>query len=112
MNRKDLPKLAVPVFIVGIVLLLILPVPSFLLDVLIIINILLALVILLTTLFVKKPLDFSVFPSLLLVATLFRLGLNVASTRLVLAQGFAGDVIQAFGHVAVPAVPKTRRRRR
>ncbi|QKS16918.1 FHIPEP family type III secretion protein [Curtobacterium sp. Csp2] len=101
MNRKDLPKLAVPVFIVGIVLLLILPVPSFLLDVLIICNILLALVILLTTLFVKKPLDFSVFPSLLLVATLFRLGLNVASTRLVLGQGFAGDVIQAFGHVAV-----------
>ena len=57
--------------------------------------------ILLTTLFVKKPLDFSVFPSLLLVATLFRLGLNVASTRLVLGEGFAGDVIQAFGHVAV-----------
>ncbi|ROS73878.1 flagellar biosynthesis protein FlhA [Curtobacterium sp. PhB130] len=101
MNRKDLPKLAVPVFIVGIILLLILPVPSFLLDFLIICNILLALVILLTTLFVKKPLDFSVFPSLLLVATLFRLGLNVASTRLVLGEGFAGDVIQAFGHVAV-----------
>jgi flagellar biosynthesis protein FlhA len=101
MNRKDLPKLVVPVFIVGIILLLIMPVPSFLLDFLIICNILLALVILLTTLFVKKPLDFSVFPSLLLVATLFRLGLNVASTRLVLGQGFAGDVIQAFGHVAV-----------
>ncbi len=101
MNRTDLPKLAVPVFIVGIILLLILPVPSFLLDFLIICNILLALVILLTTLFVKKPLDFSVFPSLLLVATLFRLGLNVASTRLVLGEGFAGDVIQAFGHVAV-----------
>ncbi|MBT2501086.1 flagellar biosynthesis protein FlhA [Curtobacterium sp. ISL-83] len=101
MNRTDLPKLAVPVFIVGIILLLILPVPSFLLDVLIIINILLALVILLTTLYVRKPLDFSVFPSLLLIATLFRLGLNVASTRLVLGQGFAGDVIQAFGHVAV-----------
>ncbi|WP_375334616.1 flagellar biosynthesis protein FlhA [Curtobacterium sp. MCBD17_019] len=77
------------------------PVPSFVLDFLIICNILLALVILLTTLFVRKPLDFSVFPSLLLVATLFRLGLNVASTRLVLGKGFAGDVIQAFGHVAV-----------
>jgi flagellar biosynthesis protein FlhA len=61
----------------------------------------LALVILLTTMFVKKPLDFSVFPSLLLVATLFRLGLNVASTRLVLGDGYAGQVIQAFGHVAV-----------
>ncbi|MBD8704148.1 flagellar biosynthesis protein FlhA [Frigoribacterium sp. CFBP9039] len=98
---KTLPKLAVPVGIVGIVLLLVVPVPAPMLDVLIILNILLALVILLTTLFVKKPLDFSVFPSLLLVATLFRLGLNVASTRLVLGEGFAGEVIEAFGHVAV-----------
>jgi len=93
--------LAVPVAVVGILLLLVVPVPAFLLDVLIIVNILLALVILLTTMFVKKPLDFSVFPSLLLVATLFRLGLNVASTRLVLGDGFAGQVIAAFGHVAV-----------
>jgi flagellar biosynthesis protein FlhA len=53
------------------------------------------------TMFVKKPLDFSVFPSLLLVATLFRLGLNVASTRLVLGQAHAGQVIQAFGEVTV-----------
>ncbi|WP_442911297.1 flagellar biosynthesis protein FlhA [Leifsonia sp. 21MFCrub1.1] len=82
-------------------MLLVVPVPSWLLDVLIIVNIMLALVVLLTTMFVKKPLDFSVFPSLLLVATLFRLGLNVASTRLVLGDGFAGQVIQAFGHVAV-----------
>jgi flagellar biosynthesis protein FlhA len=51
--------------------------------------------------FVKRPLDFSIFPSLLLVATLFRLGLNVASTRLVLGDGFAGQVIEALGHVAV-----------
>jgi flagellar biosynthesis protein FlhA len=99
--KKTLPKLAVPVGVVAIVLLLVVPVPAPLLDVLIICNILLALVILLTTLFVKKPLDFSVFPSLLLVATLFRLGLNVASTRLVLGEGFAGHVIEAFGHVAV-----------
>ncbi|GAA4674292.1 flagellar biosynthesis protein FlhA [Frondihabitans cladoniiphilus] len=98
---KNLPKLVVPIGVVGIVLLLVVPVPSFLLDSLIICNIMLALVILLTTMFVRKPMDFSVFPSLLLVATLFRLGLNVASTRLVLSQGFAGDVIQAFGHVAV-----------
>ncbi|MGO4690000.1 flagellar biosynthesis protein FlhA [Glaciibacter sp. 2TAF33] len=100
MNR-NLAKLAVPVGVVGIILLLVVPVPAVLLDVLIIINILLALVILLTTMFVKKPLDFSVFPSLLLVATLFRLGLNVASTRLVLGDGYAGQVIAAFGHVAV-----------
>lgn len=100
MNR-NLSKLAVPVGVVGIILLLVVPIPAMLLDVLIIINILLALVILLTTMFVKKPLDFSVFPSLLLVATLFRLGLNVASTRLVLGEGYAGQVIAAFGHVAV-----------
>ncbi|GAB2980004.1 flagellar biosynthesis protein FlhA [Frigoribacterium salinisoli] len=98
---KNLPKLAVPLGIVGIVMLLVVPVPAGLLDVLIIVNLLLALVILLTTLFVRKPLDFSVFPSLLLVATLFRLGLNVASTRLVLGEGFAGHVIEAFGQVAV-----------
>ncbi|TAM68395.1 MAG: flagellar type III secretion system protein FlhA [Microbacteriaceae bacterium] len=101
MKNRNLAKIAVPVGIVGIILLLIVPVPAFLLDILIIVNILFALIILLTTMFVKKPLDFSVFPSLLLVATLFRLGLNVASTRLVLGQGFAGQVIQAFGHVAV-----------
>jgi flagellar biosynthesis protein FlhA len=102
MNRnRNLGKLVVPIGVVGIILLLVVPIPAFLLDFLIIINILLALVTLLTTMFVKKPLDFSVFPSLLLVATLFRLGLNVASTRLVLGQGFAGDVIAAFGHVAV-----------
>ena len=101
MKNRSLSKVAVPVGVVGILLLLIVPVPAFLLDVLIIVNILLALVILLTTMFVRKPLDFSVFPSLLLVATLFRLGLNVASTRLVLGQGYAGQVIQSFGHVAV-----------
>ncbi len=99
--KRNISAVAVPVGVVGIVLLLIMPVPAWLLDVLIIINILFALVILLTTMFVKKPLDFSVFPSLLLVATLFRLGLNVASTRLVLSDGYAGQVIAALGHVAV-----------
>ena len=100
MNR-NLAKLAVPVGVVGIILLLVVPIPAGLLDFLLIISIMLALVTLLTTMFVKKPLDFSVFPSLLLVATLFRLGLNVASTRLVLGDGYAGQVIEAFGHVAV-----------
>ncbi|MGN6742985.1 MAG: FHIPEP family type III secretion protein, partial [Amnibacterium sp.] len=82
-------------------MLLVVPVPSWVLDLLITVNILFALVILLTTMFAKRPLDFSVFPSLLLIATLFRLGLNVASTRLVLGQGYAGEVIHAFGQVAV-----------
>ncbi|MDQ0029472.1 flagellar biosynthesis protein FlhA [Arthrobacter bambusae] len=100
MNNRS-ARLTVPVGIVGIVLLLVVPVPAPLLDFLIVCNILLALLVLLTSMFVKKPLDFSVFPSLLLVATLFRLGLNVASTRLVLGQGFAGQVIDAFGKVTV-----------
>ncbi|MCZ2403301.1 FHIPEP family type III secretion protein [Paenarthrobacter sp. Z7-10] len=100
MNR-NFAKLVVPVGVVGVILLLIIPIPAALLDVLIIVNISLALVTLLTTMFVKKPLDFSVFPSLLLVATLFRLGLNVSSTRLVLGQAHAGAVIQAFGKVTV-----------
>nr|WP_221420952.1 flagellar biosynthesis protein FlhA [Conyzicola lurida] len=93
--------MAVPIGVVGIVLLLVVPVPAGVLDFLLIISIMLALVTLLTTMFVKRPLDFSVFPSLLLVATLFRLGLNVASTRLVLSDGYAGQVIEAFGHVAI-----------
>jgi flagellar biosynthesis protein FlhA len=99
--KRNLNLMAVPVGDVGIILLLVVPVPAWILDFLIIINILFALIILLTSMFVKKPLDFSIFPSLLLVATLFRLGLNVASTRLVLGQGYAGEVIAAFGHVAV-----------
>nr|WP_274636021.1 flagellar biosynthesis protein FlhA [Microbacterium bovistercoris] len=99
---KDLlRKLAVPIGVVGILMLLVVPIAPLLLDTLIILNIMFALVILLTTMFVRKPLDFSVFPSLLLVATLFRLGLNVASTRLVLGEAYAGQVIEAFGQIAV-----------
>lgn len=98
---KRLNRIVVPIGVVGIIMLLVVPVPPPLLDVLIILNILFALVILLTTMFIRKPLDFSVFPSLLLVATLFRLGLNVASTRLVLGEAYAGQVIEAFGAIAV-----------
>ncbi|NLE72521.1 MAG: FHIPEP family type III secretion protein [Actinomycetales bacterium] len=92
---------AVPVGVVGVVLLLVVPLPAQVLDILIVANITLALVVLLTSMYVKRPLDFSVFPSLLLVLTLFRLGLNVASTRLVLRDGYAGEVIDAFGHFVV-----------
>ena len=101
MKFASLAKIAVPLGVVGIIMLLVVPVPAGLLDMLIAVSILLALVILLTTMFVKRPLDFSVFPSLLLVATLLRLGLNVASTRLVLGNGYAGEVIAAFGSIAV-----------
>lgn len=100
MNR-NFSKLAIPMGVVGIVLLLVVPIPAILLDILLIISIVFALLVLMNSMFVKKPLDFSVFPSLLLVATLFRLGLNVASTRLVLGHAHAGQVIQAFGEVTV-----------
>jgi flagellar biosynthesis protein FlhA len=92
---------AVPLGVVGVVLLLVVPLPAVLLDVLIVLNIAVSLLALLTAMYVTRPLDFSVFPSLLLVLTLFRLGLNVASTRLVLLDGFAGNVIAAFGHVVI-----------
>ena len=100
MNGRSV-QLAVPVGVVGVVLLLVVPLPATMLDVLIVVNISLSLVVLLTSMYVKRPLDFSVFPSLLLVLTLFRLGLNVASTRLVLRDGYAGEVIGAFGHFVV-----------
>ncbi|TFH70136.1 MULTISPECIES: flagellar biosynthesis protein FlhA [Cellulomonas] len=101
MQNRSVARFAVPVGVVGIVLLLVVPLPPAMLDVLIVVNITASLVILLTSMYVQKPLDFSVFPSLILVFTLFRLGLNVASTRLVLGQGFAGEVIDAFGHFVV-----------
>ncbi|MGL3805115.1 flagellar biosynthesis protein FlhA [Paeniglutamicibacter sp. R2-26] len=101
MKFANFSKIAVPLGVVGIIMLLVVPIPAAVLDGLIAVSILLALVILLTTMFAKRPLDFSVFPSMLLVATLLRLGLNVASTRLVLGNGYAGEVIAAFGHIAV-----------
>ena len=93
--------LVVPVGVVGVVMLLVVPLPPVLLDLLIATNITGALTILLTSLYVRRPLDLSIFPALLLIFTLFRLGLNVASTRLVLGQGYAGKVIDAFGHFVV-----------
>jgi flagellar biosynthesis protein FlhA len=90
--------------VIGIVMLLILPVPSFLLDLLLAISLISSVLILMTSLLMKKPLDFAIFPTVLLVSTLFRLGLNLASTRLILSHGHegtasAGQVIQAFGNL-------------
>ena len=101
MKLASVSRIAVPLGVVGIIMLLVVPIPAAMLDILFAVSILLALVILLTTMFAKRPLDFSVFPSMLLVATLLRLGLNVASTRLVLGNGYAGEVIAAFGNIAV-----------
>ncbi len=87
--------------VVGIVAMMIVPLPSVLLDVLLITNITFSLTILLVAMNVREPLEFSAFPSLLLVATLFRLGLNVSAARLVLLDASAGEVIGAFGNVVV-----------
>ena len=101
MKNRSVSGLAVPIGVVGIVMMLVVPLPSGMLDVLIALNITASLVILLTSMYVRRPLDFSVFPSLILVFTLFRLGLNVAATRLVLRDAYAGQVIHAFGHFVV-----------
>src|SRR5579863_6301594 len=97
-------EVALAVGIVGIIVLLILPIPSFLLDMLLALSITGAVLILMTSLLIKKPLEFTAFPTVLLVATLFRLGLNIASTRLILSHGHegtdgAGHIIQAFGEL-------------
>src|SRR3712207_7321675 len=76
---------------------LVAPMPATLMDLLLGLNITASLLILLVSMQIKRPLDFAVFPSLILIATLFRLALNVSSTRLVLSDGFAGKVIEAFG---------------
>ncbi|MGC8470683.1 MAG: flagellar biosynthesis protein FlhA [Acidimicrobiales bacterium] len=91
----------VPVMVIAIVVMLVVPIPTILLDIMITLNLSFALVVLLTTMHVRKPKDFSTFPSLLLVATLFRLALNVSVTRLVLLHGYAGTVVSAFGNFVV-----------
>ena len=98
---KRFAQYAVPVGIVMIILMMVVPLPAYVLDLLIAGNITLALVIVLVSMYVKKALEFSSFPSLLLIATLFRLALNISATRLVLTDGYAGKVIEAFGHFVV-----------
>ncbi|HZZ32276.1 MAG TPA: flagellar biosynthesis protein FlhA [Phenylobacterium sp.] len=95
-------EVALALGVVGIVVLLILPIPAFLLDMLLSISITSAVLILMTALLIKKPLEFTGFPMVLLVTTLFRLSLNIASTRLILGHGHegvhgAGHIIEAFG---------------
>ncbi|PWW21314.1 flagellar biosynthesis protein FlhA [Geodermatophilus normandii] len=94
-------KAAVPIGVVAIVLMLVVPLPAAVLDLLLGLNITASLLILLVAMQIKRSLDFAVFPSLILIATLFRLALNVSSTRLVLTDGYAGKVIEAFGHFVI-----------
>ncbi len=99
-------EFAIPIAVLGIVLAMIAPLPSFLLDILISANITLSVIVLLVSLYITKPVEFSVFPTMLLLMTLFRLSLNISSARLILLNGntgtgAAGDVIQAFGAFVV-----------
>jgi flagellar biosynthesis protein FlhA len=84
--------------IIGIILMIIIPLPSIALDILLTLNISLSIVIFLISMYIKEPLEFSVFPSMLLITTLFRLSLNFSSTRLILGKGEAGEVIYTFGN--------------
>lgn len=102
MSKIELSGLGIPFLVLLIISMLVLPLPAFLLDFLFTFNILLGVVIIMIAINSSKPLDFSSFPSILLLATMLRLGLNVASTRLVLVNGHegpdaAGKVIEAFG---------------
>src|SRR5581483_11655163 len=97
-------EVALAIGIVGIVVLLILPIPAFLLDVLLALSITSAVLILMTSLLIKKPLEFTGFPMVLLVTTLYRLALEIASTRLILTNGHtgvlgAGHIIESFGRL-------------
>ena len=98
--------LTAPILVVVILGLMVLPVPSFILDIFFSFNIALSIIVLLTSLYTVRPLDFMVFPSVLLMTTMLRLSLNVASTRVVLTAGHtgpdaAGKVIEAFGHFLI-----------
>lgn len=97
-QRSDIVLAIAVIAIIGV---LIIPLPAKLLDFALAFNITFALIILLSTLYIKRPLDLSVFPGMLLIVTLLRLALNVASTRLILGQGYAGEVINSFGNFVV-----------
>jgi flagellar biosynthesis protein FlhA len=97
-------EMGLAIGVVGIIVLLIVPVPAMLLDLLLALSITSSVLILMTAVLIKKPLEFTSFPTVLLVATLYRLGLNIASTRLILSRGQegtagAGHIIEAFGHL-------------
>nr|WP_312214355.1 flagellar biosynthesis protein FlhA [Clostridioides sp.] len=100
-NIKGQLDIIVAFGVMCIILMIIIPLPTFLLDLLLSVNISLSILILLMTLFTKDILELSIFPTMLLITTLFRLGLNMSSTRLILSEGYAGNVIEAFGSFVV-----------
>src|SRR5579884_3952794 len=106
LNGVNWNEVAIPIAVLGIVLAMITPLPSFMLDILISANITMSVVVLLVSMYITQPVEFSVFPTTLLLMTLFRLALNISSSRLILLNGnsgtsAAGEVIQAFGAFVV-----------
>ena len=106
LNLATLSGLGTPVLMFLMLIMMVLPLPPFVLDLMFTFNIALAMIVLLASVYSGRPLDFAVFPTVLLIATLLRLALNVASTRVVLLEGHggtgaAGRVIQAFGEFVV-----------
>lgn len=97
--KFNTPDILIACLVIGIIGLIIVPLPPFVLDFLIVINLTMGMNILLITLFTKTVLEFTTFPTLLLITTMFKLGLNMASTRLILSTGAAGKVIEAFADV-------------
>lgn len=105
-RQREMPAIGAPVMVLATLAMVVLPIPAFLLDMFFTFNIALAMVVLLVTVYTRRPLDFAAFPTVLLIATLLRLALNVASTRVVLLHGHeggnaAGNVIEAFGNVVI-----------
>ncbi|MGV2989522.1 flagellar biosynthesis protein FlhA [Vibrio sp. E150_011] len=106
LSSRALPAIGAPIMVLAALAMIILPIPAFLLDLFFTFNIALAMVVLLVSVYTRRPLDFAAFPTVLLIATLLRLALNVASTRVVLLDGHegggaAGNVIEAFGNVVI-----------
>lgn len=96
--KKVIGKNVVTVFVILAIFLIIIPLPTWLLDLMFAVNIALSVYILITTMYIKESLEFSIFPSLLLITTVFRLGLNISSTRSILQnKGYAGEIVKAFG---------------
>lgn len=105
-NARHINGIGTPLFVLAVLAMVILPMPPFLLDTLFSFNITLSMIVLLVAVYTKRPLEFAAFPTILLIATLLRLGLNIASTRVVLLKGHegpdaAGKVIEAFGSVVI-----------
>ncbi|MFN8034875.1 MAG: flagellar biosynthesis protein FlhA [Acidimicrobiia bacterium] len=101
MRANSVGQVAIPAAVVAIIVMMVVPLPPMLIDFLLVVNITFAVMTLLSSMFVRRALDFSIFPSFLLIATLFRLALNICVTRLVLLHGYAGKVVESFGHFVV-----------